>query len=74
MPAVATSRLLPAGNQQGVPSRKRGSMSELSGGTGLVYAEGPRGAAAKGVQHHLFRKQANDRAKQQKEARREAGE
>lgn len=49
-------------------------MSELSGGTGLVYAEGPRGAAAKGVQHHLFRKQANDRAKQQKEARREAGE
>jgi DNA excision repair protein ERCC-3 len=76
LPTVATARLLPAGNQQGVPSvsRKRGSMSELSGGTAHVYSEGPRGAAAKGVQHSLFRKQANDRAKQQKEARREAGE
>jgi len=63
-------------NQQGVPSvsRKRGSMSQLSGGTGLVYAEGPRGGAAKGAQHSLFRKQANDRAKQLKESRREAGE
>ena len=76
LPTVATARLLPAGNQQGVPSvsRKRGSMSELSGGTAHVYSEGPRGAAAKGVQHSLFRKQANDRAKQQKEARREAGD
>jgi hypothetical protein len=62
--------------QQGVPNvaRKRGSMSQLSGGAGLAYAEGPRGAAAKGEQHPLFRKQANEVAKRQKEARREAGE
>ena len=46
-------------------------MSELSGGKGLMYAEGPRGAATSGVQHALFRKQANDRAKKKKEAQRE---
>ena len=60
--------------QQGVPNvaRKRGSMSQLSGGTGLAYAEGPRGAA--GEKHALFRKRDNELAKRQKEARREAAE
>ena len=62
--------------QQGVPNvaRKRGSMSQLSGGTGLAYAEGPRSAAARGEQHPLFRKRDNELAKRQKEARREAAE
>ena len=62
--------------QQGVPNvaRKRGSMSQLSGGTGLTYAEGPRSAAARGEQHPLFRKRDNELAKRQKEARREAAE
>ena len=41
---------------------------------GVSLASSKCGAAAKGVQHSLFRKQANDRAKQQKEARRVAGD
>ena len=49
-------------------------MSELSGGKGLMYAEGPRGSAAVGMKHALFRKQAADKAKKQKEAQRERGE
>ena len=54
-------------------SRKRSSMSELSGGKG-VYAEGARGTTGDKVNNALFRKREAEKAKRKKALRDAAGE
>lgn len=64
------------GGQGAAPalSRKRSSMSELSGGKGVTYAEGARGTTKTKVTNALFQKRKAEKKARTKAQRDAAGE